>query len=62
MLPPQMRRAAPNGDPHGAKPERAGTRQSLSLTYSGYIALFEIEDAKTVTILAVRPQREEDYH
>lgn len=29
---------------------------------AGYIALFEIEDAKTVTILAVRHQREEDYH
>jgi plasmid stabilization system protein ParE len=28
----------------------------------GYIALFEIEDAKTVTILAVRHQREDDYH
>ena len=29
---------------------------------SGYVALFEIEDAKTVTILAMRHQREEDYH
>lgn len=29
---------------------------------TGYVALFEIEDAETVTILAVRPQREEDYH
>jgi len=29
---------------------------------SGYVALFEIEDANTVTILAVRHQREEDYH
>ncbi len=29
---------------------------------AGYVALFEIEDAKTVTILAVRHQREEDYH
>ena len=29
---------------------------------AGYIALFEIVDAKTVTILAVRHQREEDYH
>ena len=28
----------------------------------GYVALFEIEDAKTVTILAVRHQREDDYH
>jgi plasmid stabilization system protein ParE len=29
---------------------------------TGYVALFEIEDAKTVTILAVRHQREDDYH
>lgn len=29
---------------------------------AGYVALFEIEDAKTVTILAVRHQLEDDYH
>jgi plasmid stabilization system protein ParE len=29
---------------------------------SGYVALFEIEGPRTVTILAVRHQREEDYH
>lgn len=29
---------------------------------SGYVALFEIQDENTVTILAVRHQREEDYH
>lgn len=29
---------------------------------SGYVALFEIENGRTVNILAVRPQREEDYH
>lgn len=29
---------------------------------AGYVALFEIEDASTVTILAFRHQREEDYH
>ena len=28
----------------------------------GYVALFEIEDASTVTILAVRHQLEDDYH
>ena len=28
----------------------------------GYVALFEIEGEWTVTILAVRHQREEDYH
>ena len=30
--------------------------------YAGYVALFEIEDAATVTILAVRHQLEDDYH
>lgn len=29
---------------------------------SGYVALFEIEDSITLTILAVRHQLEEDYH
>ena len=29
---------------------------------AGYAALFEIEDAATVTILAVRHQRESDFH
>ena len=29
---------------------------------AGYVALFEIDDARTVTILAVRHQREDDYH
>lgn len=29
---------------------------------AGYVALFEIEDPRTVTILALRHQREEDYH
>ncbi len=29
---------------------------------SGYVALFEIEKRDTVTVLAVRHQREEDYH
>ena len=28
----------------------------------GYIALFEIESHNTVSVLAVRHQREEDYH
>ena len=30
--------------------------------HSGYIALFEIDDGRTVTVTAVRHQREEDYH
>lgn len=29
---------------------------------AGYVALFEIDDPRTVTILAVRHQREDDYH
>lgn len=29
---------------------------------SGYVALFEIDDASTVTVLAVRHPREDDYH
>jgi plasmid stabilization system protein ParE len=28
----------------------------------GYVALFEIDDDRTVTVLAVRHQREDDYH
>ena len=34
----------------------------ISFGHSGYVALFEIEDKTTVTILAIRHQREEDYH
>ncbi len=30
--------------------------------HSGYVALFEIEDSTAVTLLAVRHQREDDYH
>ena len=30
--------------------------------HSGYVALFEIDDGRTVTVTAVRHQREEDYH
>jgi plasmid stabilization system protein ParE len=29
---------------------------------SGYVALFEIDDPRHVSIVAVRHQREEDYH
>ncbi|MGH8672963.1 MAG: type II toxin-antitoxin system RelE/ParE family toxin [Burkholderiales bacterium] len=29
---------------------------------TGYVALYEIDDRSTVTVLAVRHQREEDYH
>lgn len=34
----------------------------VSFGHSGYVALFEVEDAATVTILAVRHQLEDDYH
>lgn len=34
----------------------------ISFGNSGYVALYEIEDEHTVTILAVRHQREDDYH
>lgn len=29
---------------------------------SGYVVLFRVTDARTVTVLAARHQREEDYH
>jgi len=34
----------------------------ISFGSTGYVALFEIEDQATVTILAIRHQREDDYH
>ena len=34
----------------------------ISFGSAGYIALFEIEPDATVTVLAVRHQREEDFH
>lgn len=34
----------------------------IAFGMTGYVALFEIEDARTVTVLAVRHQREDDYH
>ena len=34
----------------------------ISFGATGYVALFEIESNQTVTILAIRHQREEDYH
>ena len=30
--------------------------------HAGYVALFEIDDTQTVTVTAVRHQREDDYH
>jgi plasmid stabilization system protein ParE len=29
---------------------------------AGYVALFEVEDSRTVTVAVVRHQREDDYH
>jgi plasmid stabilization system protein ParE len=34
----------------------------ISFGSSGYVALFKIDDNKTVTIVAIRHQREDDYH
>lgn len=34
----------------------------ISFGATGYVALFEIESNQIVTILAIRHQREEDYH
>jgi plasmid stabilization system protein ParE len=34
----------------------------ISFGNSGYVVLFEIENKTTVTILAVRHQKESDYH
>lgn len=34
----------------------------IAFGVSGYVALFEIDDAKTVTVLAVRRPREDDCH
>jgi plasmid stabilization system protein ParE len=33
----------------------------ISFGANGYVALFEIEDHQTVTVLAIRHQREEDF-
>ena len=45
-----------------ALPDNAFLREMvISFGTGGYVALFEIEDDKTVTILAVRHQREDDY-
>ncbi len=34
----------------------------VSFGSTGYVALFEIDDAQTLTVLALRHQREEDFH
>ena len=39
-------------------------RRELMIPFgaTGYVALFEIDDDSTVTIVAIRHQREDDYH
>lgn len=34
----------------------------IPLGAAGYVALFEIENEQIVTVLAIRHQREDDYH
>lgn len=46
-----------------ATPENPLIREMIiSFGARGYVVLFEIENNETVTILAVRHQREDDYH
>lgn len=46
-----------------ADPDNPFLRELLaSYGASGYVALYEIEGEQIVTILAVRHQREDDYH
>lgn len=45
-----------------ASPEHPFLRELIiSFGANGYVALFEIEDNQTVTVLAIRHQREEDF-
>ncbi len=54
--------------PHTCRKANGGDMGSLwrelviSFGSSGYVALFEITDADTVTVMAMRHQRESDYH
>jgi plasmid stabilization system protein ParE len=46
-----------------AQPDNTFVRELIiPFGAKGYVALFEIENNKTVTILAVRHQREDDYY
>ena len=46
------------------KAGRSATRRELIIPFatSGYVALYEVVSPATVVVLAVRHQREEDYH
>ena len=52
--------------PFSCRKARAGNSLLRELVIpfgaAGYVALFEIDGPSTVTILAVRHQREDDYH
>ena len=46
-----------------AVPENPFLRELvISFGGAGYVALFEIEDQETITIITVRHQHEDDYH
>lgn len=46
-----------------AVPENTFLREMvISFEAAGYVALFEIESDETITILAIRHQREDDFH
>jgi plasmid stabilization system protein ParE len=55
LFPFACRKAQDGGDP---------TLRELVITVgrAGYVALFRITDSRTVTVLAVRHQREDDFH
>lgn len=46
------------------KAGKSPTRRELVIPFgvTGYVALYEIVDASSVLVLAVRHQREQDYH
>jgi plasmid stabilization system protein ParE len=56
------RKVSPGGDTAKKVASQLPRHRELVIPFgaAGYVALFEIEDAKTVTILAVRHQREDD--
>lgn len=46
-----------------ARPERLHIRELvIPFGHYGFIALFQVKDRSEVTVLAVRHQREEDFH
>jgi len=46
------------------KADQSPFLRELLITFrrSGYVALYEIENGETITVVAVRHQREDDYH